>query len=68
MPRDLVNRLNTEIARVLKSPDVKKRFLAMDAEVGGNSPEEFDRFQKSEMAKRGKLVKSLGLRLEASYE
>jgi len=68
IPKDIVNRLNTEIVRVLNSADVKKRFLALNAEVGGNTPEEFAGFQKSEMAKWAILVKSLGLQSQASYE
>jgi tripartite-type tricarboxylate transporter receptor subunit TctC len=66
-PKNIVNRLNTEIARVLNSPDVKKRFLTLDAEAGGNAPEEFAAFQKSEMDRWARVVKSLGLQLEANY-
>lgn len=64
MPKEIVTRLNTAIVKVLRSPEVKKRFLSLDAEVGGNSPEEFAVYQKAEMAKWAKLVKDIGLHLD----
>jgi tripartite-type tricarboxylate transporter receptor subunit TctC len=66
MPKELVTRLNQEIARVLHSPEVKKRFMALDAEPGGNSPEEFAAYQKLEMAKWAKVVKDCGIQLESN--
>lgn len=64
MAKELVSRLNSEIVKVLQSPNVRKQFAGLDAEVGGNSPEEFAAFQKSEMAKWAKLVKDIGLKLD----
>jgi tripartite-type tricarboxylate transporter receptor subunit TctC len=66
MPKDVVDRLNAEIAKVLNSPDAKQRFLALDAEVGGNSPQAFGAFLKAEMDKWDKVVKSLGLQLDSN--
>jgi tripartite-type tricarboxylate transporter receptor subunit TctC len=64
LPKEIVTRLNLEIVKVLHSPEVKKRFLAMDAEAGGNSPEEFAAYQKSEMAKWARVVKDCGVELD----
>ncbi|MBI2316742.1 MAG: tripartite tricarboxylate transporter substrate binding protein [Betaproteobacteria bacterium] len=64
MAKELVAQLNGEIVRVLRSPEVTKRFAALDAEVGGSTPEQFAAFQKSELLKWAKLVKALGLKLD----
>ncbi len=64
MPKEIVSRLNRELVKALQSPDVKKRFKEMDAEAGGDSPEEFAAFQKAEMAKWAKVIKDIGLQLD----
>lgn len=63
-PRDVINKLNREIVRVLDLPEVKERWAVLGAEPVGNSPDEFARYIRSEAAKWGKLIKALGLRLE----
>ena len=63
-PRDIVNKLNQEIVRILDLPEVKERWQVLGAEPVGNSPDEFARWIKSEAAKWGKLITSLGLKLE----
>jgi len=64
MAKELVTQLNREIVKVLQSPEVKKIFTGLDAEIGGNSAEEFAAFQKSEIAKWAKLIKDIGLKLD----
>ena len=63
-PRQIVSKLNREILRVLDLPEVKERWVVLGAEPVGNSPEEFVRYIQSEAAKWGRLIKTLGLRLE----
>ncbi len=63
-PRQIVTKLNQEIVRILAIPDVRERLLAQGAEPVGDSPEDFAKFIKAEAAKWGKLVKSLGLKIE----
>ncbi len=64
IPKEILNRINTEVAKVLHSPDIQKRFAVYAAETGGNSPEEFAAFVKLEMAKWAKVVKDIGLTLD----
>ena len=66
MPKEIVSTLNKAIASLLHSPEVQKRFASLDAEPGGNSPEEFRAFQEAEMAKWSKVIKEIGLQLEAN--
>ena len=60
-PVEIINRMQTEIARGLKTPAVRERLTAMGAEPSGNTPDEFAGFLRSEIAKWRKVVKSAGL-------
>jgi len=64
MSKEILHRINNEVAKVLNSPDVKKRFAAFPAETGGNSPEEFDAYVKAEIIKWGMVIKKIGLTLD----
>jgi tripartite-type tricarboxylate transporter receptor subunit TctC len=59
-PRDIVMKLNTEIVRILRRPDVKERLAADGAEPIGNTPEEFGAFIKTEIARWAPVVKASG--------
>lgn len=61
-PASIINRLNQEIVQILHRPDVKERFLNTGMETVGTSPEKLEAFVKSEMAKWGKVIKSVGIR------
>jgi tripartite-type tricarboxylate transporter receptor subunit TctC len=63
-PRPVVDKLNKEIARILHQPDVKDKLATDGAEAVGNSAEQFGTHVRSEVAKYGKLVKQMGLKLE----
>ncbi len=63
-PKEVVARLQREVANALGSPDVKERLAALGVEGVGNSPEEFDAFVQAEIAKWGKVVRETGMRVE----
>ena len=50
-PRDIVMKLNGELARALNSPEIKKRFDDMGLVARSSSPEEFGAFLASEMGR-----------------
>ena len=62
--KEIVARLHSEAVRALKQPDVKDKFIGLGAEAVGSTPEELDKFVKSESAKYMKLVKVAGVRAE----
>jgi len=64
LPRTVVERLNGELVRVLKLPDVRERFASQGAEPVGNTPEQHAAFIRSEVAKWIKVVKDAGIRTE----
>jgi tripartite-type tricarboxylate transporter receptor subunit TctC len=59
-PRDLVNRINSEVVKVLRSPDVAGRISAQGFEVIGDTPEQAARFLEAEIVRWGDAVKFSG--------
>ena len=64
MPAPIVNRLNTETNKVLKTADVRKRLAADGAEAAGGSPGELASFHKTDFEKWGKVVRAAGVKAE----
>ncbi len=64
VPKDILGKLHTEIVRILKLPDVQKRFQGEGGTVAPDTPEQFAAFIKSEIAKWGKAVKDSGARVD----
>ncbi|MGE5093847.1 MAG: tripartite tricarboxylate transporter substrate binding protein [Betaproteobacteria bacterium] len=63
-PRPIVNKLNAEIVRVMRAPDLQERFAATGTEPRTSTPEEFADFIKQEIAKWGKVVRQAGLKAD----
>jgi tripartite-type tricarboxylate transporter receptor subunit TctC len=49
-PRAVIDRLHSELVRILKQPDVRERFEAQYADVVGGTPQELGRFVATEIA------------------
>jgi len=63
-PKAIVQRLNTEIANIMKMPDVQARLAELGVEVGGGPPEQLAEFQKTEITKWAKVVKAADVKPE----
>ena len=63
-PEAIIDRLNQEIVRFLKTAKAKEQLLNVGSEVVAGSPAELAATLKSEMAKMGKVIKEAGLRIE----
>src|SRR5438309_1646992 len=59
-PRDIVLKLNAQINRALREPDVSDKLVNAGLIIVGESPEYFAELLKSDYAKYGKLVKDIG--------
>ena len=62
--RDIVNRLNADLARIVTAPDVRERFIGEGVEPVGGSTELFAGFIRDEIDKYAKVVKAAGLKAE----
>lgn len=61
---DVIIRLNGEIDRILKLPDVREHFATLGADPLGGTPEQFGSYIKSEVAKFARLAKERHLLIE----
>ena len=63
-PKDIVNKLSRETARILKLPDVSARLVELGAEPVGGTPEQFAAHIKAEIAKWAKVIKDANVELQ----
>jgi tripartite-type tricarboxylate transporter receptor subunit TctC len=63
-PRDVVQRLNAEVVRAVKQPDVRERLASEGADPIGSTPEEFAAHIKVEMTRLGKVIRDAKLKPE----
>jgi tripartite-type tricarboxylate transporter receptor subunit TctC len=59
-PKDVIARLNSEVNRGLRMPDVKERLGNLGAETVGTTPEELAKFVRAESEKFANLIKLSG--------
>lgn len=64
MPAELTQRLNQEINRILKRPDVIKKMNDMGVVLMDTTPEQFGKLLAADADKYGKLIKELGITAE----
>lgn len=63
-PRALVHKISADINVALKAPDLRQRMAGVGMEPAGDTPEQFDAYIKSEIAKWAPIVKEAGLRVD----
>ncbi|HYH42917.1 MAG TPA: tripartite tricarboxylate transporter substrate binding protein [Burkholderiales bacterium] len=63
-PKPIVNRLNAEIVKALKLPDVRERLSSLGFEIAGSTPEAYSSYIKTEIVKWAKVVKASGAKAE----
>jgi tripartite-type tricarboxylate transporter receptor subunit TctC len=63
-PPEIVQRLNAEVVRFMRSPDVQARLLAEGARFTAMTPAEFGEFVKAEIAAWAPVVKASGARVD----
>jgi tripartite-type tricarboxylate transporter receptor subunit TctC len=63
-PRSAISKLNSEVTKILESPDVRQRLQAQGAEAMPGTPEAFASFMQEEMAKWAPVVKQAGVKLD----
>ena len=60
VPQEIVDRLASEVQRILREPDSREALAKQGFDVVGNTPAEFRKFQASEIAKWGRVIRAVG--------
>ncbi len=63
-PRDIVTKLNSEIAKVMAEPDTKKALYDAGVDPTPSTPEAMSAYMVKEMDRWGKVVKEIGIKVE----
>jgi tripartite-type tricarboxylate transporter receptor subunit TctC len=63
-PRAIVNKIYADSAKVLAMPDVRERLAGLGLEVVASTPEQFDAFVRSEIAKWAKVIKDNNIKAD----
>ncbi|MCF8173075.1 MAG: tripartite tricarboxylate transporter substrate binding protein [Candidatus Methylopumilus sp.] len=62
-PPDVVNKLQLELARIIKLPDIQAKLKGLGGEPGNISPDEFSKINKQDFEKFGKLIKQANIKM-----
>ena len=63
-PAPVIERLHQEIAAILRSKEMHDDALNLGYELGGERPQEFASYVRSEIEKWGKVIKDAGIKIE----
>jgi tripartite-type tricarboxylate transporter receptor subunit TctC len=61
-PPEIVAKLHSEVAKILRTAEVRQELAALGAEPVGDTPEEFAAFLMADMARWGKIIQDKGIR------
>ena len=63
-PADVVARLQTELSRIIRMPDIQARLKGLGGEPGNLSPEQFRQLNLLEYERFGKLIRQANIRID----
>jgi len=63
-PKPIVDKLQAEVARIVREPEIRERMTALGGEPVGNSPEAFSAIVKGDVAKWKKVVKDANVHVD----
>jgi tripartite-type tricarboxylate transporter receptor subunit TctC len=63
-PPEIVQRLNTEMVKILNAAEIKERFGNVGVEVVASTPEYFSKYLKAEVDRWAKVVKDAGIKAD----
>jgi tripartite-type tricarboxylate transporter receptor subunit TctC len=64
LPKDVVTKLNADINKALKDPELAKKLGDQGADVAGSTPEQFGKLIRDDMARWGRIVKESGAKVD----
>lgn len=63
-PPDVMSKLQTELSRVIRLPDIQSRLKALGGEPGNLTPEQFRQLNLQEYERFGKLIRQANIRVD----
>lgn len=63
-PRDVVQKTNTELVRMLKAPEMREKLLGMGGVVVADTPDEFTAFVKQDVERWAKVANAADMKRE----
>ncbi len=63
-PRTIVDKLNSEIGKILAMPDIKQKLISQGMEAFISTPDQFAALMKADQAKFAKIIKTANIKLE----
>jgi tripartite-type tricarboxylate transporter receptor subunit TctC len=63
-PKNIIDRYNREIVKIVTSPEIRDKLQTMEFEVVATSPDQFAAWIRSEIPRWGKVIKSTGAKAE----
>jgi tripartite-type tricarboxylate transporter receptor subunit TctC len=63
-PKNIIDRYNREIVKIVTSAEIRDKLQAMEFEVVATSPDQFAAWIRSEIPRWGKVIKSTGAKAE----
>ena len=63
-PKDIIDKLSSEIARILAMPDVKERLVGLGVEPLIATPDQFAAMIKADVGRFGSIIKAANIKLE----
>lgn len=63
-PADVIAKMNVEVNKALKMPDIAEKLTGLGAEIVGGTPEAFDTFLRAELIKWKKVAEAAKIRLD----
>ncbi len=62
-PASMIARMNAEVVKALRKPEVRERILGLAMEPGENTPEEFTAYMKADLARWSQAVKDANIKI-----
>ena len=62
-PRDVVNRISSEVAKILSTPDMRDKLAAQGSDPFINNPDQFAAVMRADSARYEKVIKAAGIKL-----
>lgn len=63
-PKEIIDKLNAEVARILAQPDVRTTLLSQGNEPMASTPEQFGALIKADMERIARVIKAANIRVE----